>query len=188
MRHLGALRRQGFIVELTCSLGIETEIELIFPAELEARLAEGVVAILGARMALGQVGGVGGDLVGDDAVLDVFLIRQSEMLFRRHVTEHRRAVPADHRRADGTGNMIVARRDIGGQRPESVERRFVASFQLLGHVFMNHVHRHMAGPFDHHLDIMLPGDLGQLAKGFQLAELRFVVGIGDAAGAQTVAQ
>jgi hypothetical protein len=41
------------------------------PAELEAGLGEGVVAVLGAGVALGEVGGVGGDLVGDDAVLDV---------------------------------------------------------------------------------------------------------------------
>ena len=35
---------------------------------------------------------------------------------------------------------------------------------------------------------VLPGDLGQLAQGLQLGELGRVVGVGDAAGAQAVAQ
>jgi len=35
----------------------------------------------------------------------------------------------------------------------------------------------MAGAFDHDLDIMLPGDLGQLAQRLQLSELRLVIGV-----------
>ena len=46
----------------------------------------------------------------------------------------------------------------------------------------------MAGALDHHLHAVLPGDLGQLAQGLQLGELGRVVGVGDAAGAQAVAQ
>ncbi len=46
----------------------------------------------------------------------------------------------------------------------------------------------MARPFDHHLAAVLPGDLGQLAQGLQLGELGAVVGVGEAAGAQAVAQ
>jgi hypothetical protein len=52
-------------------LRIEAEVELVFPAELEARLGERVVAHLRAGMALGEVGRVRGDLVGDDAVAHV---------------------------------------------------------------------------------------------------------------------
>ncbi len=44
------------------------------------------------------------------------------------------------------------------------------------------------GPFDHHLDVVFPGLARQLAQRLQLRELRFVAGIGHAAGAQTVAQ
>ena len=57
-------------------VGIEAEIELILPAELETRLAERVVASLSAGMALGEIGGVSGDLVGDDAVLHVLRVGQ----------------------------------------------------------------------------------------------------------------
>ena len=42
--------------------------------------------------------------------------------------------------------------------------------------------------FDHALHVMLPGDLGQLAEGFQFAELRSIVGVGDGARTQAVAQ
>jgi hypothetical protein len=46
----------------------------------------------------------------------------------------------------------------------------------------------VAGAFDHHLHVVLPGDLREFAQGLQLAELGGVVGVGDGAGAQAVAQ
>jgi hypothetical protein len=58
----------------------------------------------------------------------------------------------------------------------------------LVHVLLDLVHRHVAGAFDHHLHVVLPGDLGQLAQRLQLGELRLVVGVGDRAGAQAVAE
>src|SRR5690606_16738523 len=100
---------------------IQAQVELVVPAELEARLGQRVVADGGARVALGQVGGVGGDLVGDDAVLDVLLVGQAQVFLGGHITEHGRAVPADQRRADARGDVVVARRDIGGQGPQRIE-------------------------------------------------------------------
>ena len=44
----------------------------------------------------------------------------------------------------------------------------------------------MAGPFNHHLHILCPGALRQLAQRIQFGKLRFVIGVVDAAGAQTV--
>ncbi len=44
------------------------------------------------------------------------------------------------------------------------------------------------GTFNHHLDIILPGFLRQLAESFQLRELRCIAGIGETAGTQTVAE
>ena len=81
---------------------------------------------LRARVALGQVRRVRRDLVGDDAVLDVLPVRQAQVLLGRDVAEHGRAVPADHGRADGRRDVVVARRDVGHQRPERVEGRLVA--------------------------------------------------------------
>jgi hypothetical protein len=46
----------------------------------------------------------------------------------------------------------------------------------------------VAGAFDHHLAALVPRDLRELAEGFEFGELRGVVGVGDAAGAQAVAE
>src|SRR5215831_10042300 len=110
------------------------------------------------------------------------------MLLRGHVAEHRRAVPADHGRSDRAGDVIVTGRDIGDQRTQRVEGRLVAHLALLDDLELDLVHRNVAGALNHHLDIVFPGFLGELAQGFQLGELGFIAGIGDAAGTQTIAQ
>ena len=46
----------------------------------------------------------------------------------------------------------------------------------------------MPRTFNHHLNVVLPGDLGQLAQRFEFGELRAVAGVGERARAQTVAQ
>ena len=84
--------------------------------------------------------------------------------------------------------MVIARRNIGGQRAKRVERGFVAPVELLVHILFDQLHRHMARPLNHHLHIMFPSDLRQLAKGFQLAQLRRVIGIPNRARAQPVAE
>ncbi len=116
MRHFRAVRRQGLIVEGLRGLGIESQRELVAPAELEARLAHRVVPDARGRMALGEVGRVRGDAIGDDARLHVVAVGKAEMLLGRDVAEHGGAEPADHRRADGRGDVVVARRHIRHQR------------------------------------------------------------------------
>src|SRR5437899_777301 len=110
--------------------GVETKVELVFPAKFKTGLAQGVVAVLRARVAFGEIGGMSRDLVSDDPILHVFLIRQAEVLFGGDIAKHGTAVPADHRRADGAGDMVVTGSDVGGERPEGVKRSFVAPFQL----------------------------------------------------------
>ncbi len=188
MGGLGRLGGQGLIVELPGRLRIEGEVELVVPAKLEPGLAQGVVPILSAGVALGQVGRVGGDLVGDHPGLDVVSIGQAEVLFGGDVAEHGAAVAADHRGADGRGDVVVARSDVRGQGPQRVKRRLVAVLELLGHVLFDLVHGHVARTLDHDLDIVLPRDLGELPQGPQLAELGLVVGVGDRSWAQAVAQ
>ena len=186
MRLLHRLLREGLVVELLRALGIERQVELVLPAELEARLAHHVVPELRAGVPLGQVGGVGGDLVRHHALAHVLAGGQAEVLLRRDVAQHGAAVPADHGRADGAGDVVVARRDVRGQRAERVERRLAAPVELLGHVLADHVHGDVPRPLVHHLHVVLPGDAGQLALHLELAELRGVVGVGDAAGPQAV--
>ena len=184
---LSAVLGEGFVVEGAGGDGVEGQIELIFPAELEAGFAEGVVAVLGAGVAFGEVGGVGGEFIRDDADFDVFLVGQAEVFLRRDVAEHGAAVPADHGGTDAAGDVVVAGGDVGGEGPEGVEGGFVAPLELLGHVFLDHVHGHVAGAFVHDLHALGPGAVGQLALHFELAKLRLVIRIGNGAGAETVA-
>ena len=117
-----------------------------------------------------------------------FSLGKPEVLFGRDVAEHGGAVPADHGGADGGGDVVVAGSDVGDERPERVERRLVAELLFLLHLLFDLVHRNVAGAFDHHLNVVFPGLLGQLAESLQLGELGFVAGVGDAAGTQSVAQ
>jgi len=50
---------------------------------------------------------------------------------------------------------------------------------LLFHVLFDHVHGDVARAFVHHLHVLFPGALGQLALGEKLCELRFVVRVRD---------
>ena len=80
MRQLVAFLGQGLVVEFARLLRVQREVELVHPAELEARLAERVVTGLRAGQPLGQVGGMGGELVGDDALAYVALVRQAQVV------------------------------------------------------------------------------------------------------------
>jgi hypothetical protein len=69
-----------------------------------------------------------------------------------------------------------------------IERRAVAELDLLIDLLLDLVHGHVAGAFDHDLDIVLPRLAGKLAQRLQLSELRFVGCIGNTAGTQAVAE
>ena len=77
------------------------------------------------------------------------------------------------------GDVIVAGRDVGGERAERVERRFVAPLELFLHVLLDHVHGNMARAFVHHLHMLFPRALGQLALRVKFGELRFVIRVRD---------
>ena len=139
-------------------------------------------------MSLGEVGRVRGDLVRDDAGLHVVAIGQAEVLLRRDVAEHRRPEPADHRGPDPRRDVVVARRDVRGERPQRVERRLSALAELLVHVRLDLVHGHVAGALDHDLAALRPGHLRELAEGLELGELRRVVGVRDGSRTKAVAE
>src|SRR6266480_7525653 len=52
VRGFGTFAGKGFVVEFARGLGIEREIELVFPAKFEARLTNSIVAVLRTGMAL----------------------------------------------------------------------------------------------------------------------------------------
>src|SRR5471032_3376761 len=188
VRDLGRVFRQGFVVIRARGVRVQAEVELVFPAELEPRLAQGVIADLRPRMALGQIRSMRRDLVSDDPGLHVILVRQPQVFLGRDIAKHRATEPADHRRADARGDVVVAWCNVCSQWAEGVERRLVAALELLVHVLFDQLHRHVAGAFDHGLHVVLPGDLGQFAQCLQLTELRGVVGVGNRARTQAVAK
>lgn len=183
----GAFLGKGLVVIAFGGYRVEREIELVFPAEFEASFAQGIVAVLSGRMSFCQVGRMGGYLVSDHTHFDVVLIGKAEVFFGRYVAEHGATVPADHRGSDAGSEVVVARSDIGGQRPKRVEGSFVAPFELLLHVLVYHVHGHVTRAFVHDLAAAFPGSFGQAALDFEFGELRRVVSVGNGTGTQAVA-
>ena len=188
MGDLMGLFGQGPVMELPGFIGVQGQVELIFPAKFKARLGQGVVPDLRRRMTLRQVGRMGCYFIGNDPVFHVILIGQSQVFFWRDVAQHRGTVPADHGRADSRGDVIVTGSDIGRQRPQGIKRRLGTAFQLFFHVFPDHVHGNMTGTFDHHLHVVLPGYLRQLAKGLQFRILGGITGIRNRTRTQPVTQ
>src|SRR5436305_11283569 len=71
---LGSFGREGLVMVCLRRLRIEREVELVLPAELEARFGERVVVQLRPRMSLSQIGGVRGNLVGNHSVFYVIFV------------------------------------------------------------------------------------------------------------------
>ena len=139
-------------------------------------------------MALGQIRRMGGQFIGHHADFHIIAVRQAKMLFGRYIAQHGGAKPANHACANSRSDMVIAGRNIGGERAEGVERGLVTNVELFGDVLVDFMHGHMARTFDHHLTALVPGDFGQLAQGFQLGKLRFVIGVRNGTGAQAVAK
>src|SRR5262245_41092099 len=110
------------------------------------------------------------------------------MLLRSDVTEHRRAEPSNHRRANRRRDVIVAWRHIGHQRSEGVEWSFTANLKLTLDVLLDQVHRNVTGAFDHHLAIHVPRDLRQLTQRIKLSKLSVVVRVRNRPGPQAIAK
>ena len=129
---------------------------------------------------------MGCDFIGDDPRFDIFFIREAKVFLWCDIAQHRAPVPPDHGCPNPRGNVVVPRSDISRQGAQCVERRFLASLQLLFHVDLDEMHRDMAWPFDHDLDIVLPGNVGQFPQSVQLGELSVVVCVGDGTRSETV--
>jgi hypothetical protein len=83
VRDLVGFLGQRFLVVVARGVGVEREVELVLPAEVEAGVREGVVAQLRRRVALGEVGGVGGDLETIEASDRVIIAGRSSPRHRR---------------------------------------------------------------------------------------------------------
>ena len=58
----------------------------------------------------------------------------------------------------------------------------MADLVFLLHLHLDLIHGNVPGTFDHHLHVVLPGHLGQLAQGLQFGELGVVAGVGQQPG------
>ena len=84
--------------------------------------------------------------------------------------------------------MVVAGGDIGDQRSQHIEGGSHADALLHLHVGGDLIQGHMAGAFHHHLHIVRPCALGQLAQTYQLFDLAHVGGVSQTAGTAGIAQ
>ena len=114
----------------------------------------------------GDVGGVGGDLVGDQALAHVFGVGQAQVFLGGHLAKHGRTVPARQGGTDGAGDVVITRSDVADQGTERIEKCFAALLHLLFDVELNLIHWHVARTLHHHLHIVFPGPAGELTKGF----------------------
>ena len=110
------------------------------------------------------------------------------MLLGRDIAEHRCASPTDESGTNGTGDMVVARRDVGHQWTEGIERSMVALLLFTLHVFPNLLKRYMSRPLDKYLHILVPCPLHQFTHSVEFRKLRPVIGIVDGARPQTIAE
>lgn len=92
MGQLGGSDGVRHLVGPAGGVGVHRERELVVPVELEARPGEGVVALLGLRVPLREIRGVGGDLVGDDGFMRPARSGTPRCSFG--LTQHSIAVPA----------------------------------------------------------------------------------------------
>src|SRR5579864_5124536 len=125
-----AIMGQSFIVELTSSVWIKTQIELIFPTKLEARFRECIIAKLCAGPSLRKVGRVCGDFVADDARTHILFVGKTEVFLGGYIAEHRCPVPSDLRRTDRAGDVIVTGCNVRRERPQGIEGSLETVSQL----------------------------------------------------------
>ena len=93
------------------------------------------------------------DLVGDHAIAHIPGIRQSEMLLRRHIAEHRRPGISRHRRTDRTRDVVISRRAVDHHRAEHVERRVITPLLFALHIHRHFVERNVPRSLDHRLHV-----------------------------------
>ena len=99
-RFLVVVVRQRLIMHPPRRIRIERQRKLLVPVKRIPRMRDRIIPIPRARPMPRHIRRMSSNLVRDNPVLHVLLVRQPQVLLRRHVAEHRRAMPPDHRRAN----------------------------------------------------------------------------------------
>mmetsp|Transcript_2080 Transcript_2080/g.3616 ORF Transcript_2080/g.3616 Transcript_2080/m.3616 type:complete len:280 (-) Transcript_2080:999-1838(-) len=186
MRILPGIMRNGLVMHRSGRDRVQGQVELIVPAELESSLRQSIVPLLCPWVSFGQVGRMGSNAVRNDASLHILAIRQPQMLLGRHIAEHGSAHSTDVGRTDGAGNVVVARGNVCGQRPQGVEGCLVAPVELFPHVVRDLVQGHVSRSFVHYLNALLPGSHGQITLDLEFTELGLIIGILDTARTESI--
>src|SRR4030066_977028 len=115
----------SFFADLAAFMGVDDELFLGGPVEFLPGSGKGEIPVDGALDAFDDVGGVGGDLGGDEALPDVFNRGQAEGLGGRDVAEEISPGGGRDGASYGREDMGVARGDVGDERSQDIERRLV---------------------------------------------------------------
>src|SRR5882762_8026213 len=185
---LEAFLGERLVVHGASRLRIEGKLKLAVPVKFVSGAGKLVIPVAGARTMTGNISGMSRNFIRNDTGFDVLAVWQPQVLLGRDVAKHGRAVPADHGRTDGRGDVVIAGSKIRNQRTQRVKRSFRAHLHFFFDLKLDLVQGDVAGTLDHHLNVVLPGFPGKFAQRLQLGELCLVAGIGDATGAQAVAE
>lgn len=124
-------------MECLCGVWVQVKVELVFLMEFEVCFGQCVVVDLCVWVVFGEVGGMGGDFVGDDFGFYIIFVWQIQVFFGCDVVEYGVVELVDYCCVDVGGDVVVVGGDVGGQWVEGVEWCFVIVFQLFVYVFFD---------------------------------------------------
>src|SRR5438046_1535595 len=105
---LEAFLGERLVVHGASRLRIEGKLKLAVPVKFVSRAGKLVIPVARAGTVTGNISGMGRNFVGNDTGFDVLAVWQPQVLLGRDITKHGGAVPADHGRADGRGDVVIA--------------------------------------------------------------------------------
>ena len=130
---------------------INCHVELFFPIEFCAGIADGIVPFPCTRFIQSDVGSMSGDFESDYAAADILVVRQSDMFFRGNVAEHGRSVVCSEHSSHRGDQMVVSRSAVDHDRTENVEGGVAADFLFPFHIHFDFIHRDVSRTFHHGL-------------------------------------
>ena len=160
--------------------------DLAFPIQGRPTLRHGEVALPGRLVAPRDIYCVGGDPRGHDTPPDIVRVRQGKVLGRGDIAQEIGSRHSRQGSADGSGDVIVTRADIGDQGSKDVKGGAVAQAFLKDHVGLNLVKGNMTRALDDDLDTCVPCSFGQFTQDDQFFHLGRVGGVRDAAWPEAV--
>mmetsp|Transcript_36510 Transcript_36510/g.88489 ORF Transcript_36510/g.88489 Transcript_36510/m.88489 type:complete len:474 (+) Transcript_36510:709-2130(+) len=127
-----------------------------------------------------------GDLVCNNSSLDIITVGKSKMLLGCYVAKHSSSKGSDIGSSNGGGNVIITRGNISSEGSQGVEWSLVTPVQLVSHVLWDLIKRNVSRSLVHDLYILGPSTGGEFSLKLKLSKLRFIIGIIDGSGTETI--